>query len=316
MISPADRRPDPPSGGAARPRLRLFRQRRGHAPLRGAARDFLFRERHLPQSSRYILPNLFTALSLFLALCAIVRVADGEYVVACWMILGSAVCDAIDGPVARWTRSSSEFGLQFDSLADVVAFGIVPAFLMYSNLAAMDESLLPNYAPKLALGACSLYAICAAIRLARFNVQATTVEKRHFTGLPTPGAAGAVVTAFLTVHWLMNIPAVQAINNQEWLTRNLHRAILALMVGLALVMVSEIPFPKLRNLISFRAKPINALVLLVVIFCLMITLQNYLSLLLFGAFVAYIGGSIVVAARRGWLLHGIPVQEPPTPTGA
>lgn len=260
----------------------------------------------------YLAPNLFTSASLFLALWAIVKVSEGtaalaighgplstsSFVSACWLILFAALCDAIDGPVARWTRTSSSFGLQFDSLADVVAFGVAPAFLMYSNLRTMDESFLPGYAPRLALGACALYAICSAVRLARFNVQAHTTEKVHFTGLPTPGAAGTVVSAFLFVLWLGELPAVRDFVDPRWLTRNLHRSILFLMVGLAFLMVSEIPFPKLKNLLLITRKPFDMLVLVIVVICVLITFQGFLPVFLFGAFIMYLLVSVAFALRR------------------
>jgi CDP-diacylglycerol--serine O-phosphatidyltransferase len=247
-----------------------------------------------PENSLFILPNLFTALSLFLALFAIVKVAEGEFVFACWLILGSAVCDAIDGPVARLTNTASSFGLQFDSLADLVAFGVAPAFLMYQRLRTMDDTLLPLYAPRLALGACALFAICSAVRLARFNVQAGTVERRFFQGLPTPGAAGTIVAAFLFIEWLQKLPFMA---DFEY-TRLLHRSILILMTAVALLMVSEIPFPKFRNLLKVWKNPFHNLVLAVVVICILITFQHSLPVLLFAAFVIYLAIALAFMRRN------------------
>lgn len=246
--------------------------------------------------SLYLLPNLFTSASLFLALFAMVKVAEGHYIDACWLILGSAVCDAIDGPVARWTRTASRFGVEYDSLADVVAFGVAPAFLMYSNLKTMDA--LPDYAPKLALGACALFAICSAIRLARFNVQSETNEKRTFTGLPTPGAAGVVVTAYLFVEWLKNLPGLQELIKEYIFVQNLHRLNLVLMVGTAFLMVSEIPFPKLRQLLSFSTNPFQSLVILVVVLCLLITFQGAFPVVVFTAFAVYVLSAVGFHLKR------------------
>ena len=264
-------------------RRRFFRRR---VPAEGEVRP-------APRASFYILPNLFTSASLFLALWAIVKVSEGNFVDACWLILAAAVCDAIDGPVARLTRTSSSFGLQFDSLADMVAFGVAPAFLMYSNLRTLDE-LLPNYAPRLALGACSLFAICSAIRLARFNVQASTSEKNHFTGLPTPGAAGVVVSAYLFVQWLERMPFYDAGLDARMLTR----AILVLMVGISVLMVCEIPFPKFNRIILRPRNPFNTLVYLIVGACVLITFVGYFPLVLFAGFMLYIGATLAMALRR------------------
>ncbi len=281
------------------PRLRPKRRR--HPFDLAGRRDRLGRRRERrAHPSLVIFPNLFTSASLFLSLFAIVKISEGVagFETACWLILLAAVCDAIDGPVARLTRSASNFGLQFDSLADVVAFGVAPAFLMYSNLRVMDNAHLPSYAPKLALGACALYSICSAIRLARFNVQADTAEKRYFTGLPTPGAAGGVVSAFLFVSWLSTMPLMESAGDTRWLTINMHRSILLLMVGLALLMVSEIPFPKLKSLLLISRNHFNTLVVMVILVCLAITFQDYLPAMIFAAFMIYTLGAVSAEARR------------------
>lgn len=258
----------------------------------------------------YILPNLFTSASLFLALFAITQTAEGIvqasllhsprplFESACWCILLAAVCDAIDGPVARWTRTASNFGLQYDSLADVVAFGVAPAFLMFANLRTMDRSLLPDYATKLALGACSLYAICAAIRLARFNVQAATTEKSYFTGLPSPGAAGAVVTAYLFVEWFNGLDFVENIDDRMRLTRWMHRSVLLLMIGLAFLMVSNVRFPKLKNMLPKLGNSFNMLIVAVVLACTLIVMQNHMAPFLFGTFLAYILVAVIATLRK------------------
>ncbi|MCC6547629.1 CDP-diacylglycerol--serine O-phosphatidyltransferase [Candidatus Sumerlaeota bacterium] len=294
-----------------RPNLRLLRNRRKGPIVRATpAHPVVELEQRDPPPHFYIFPNLFTSASLFLALWAIVNIsegsaaialkntalADAKFVKACWLILFSALCDAVDGPVARLTRTSSSFGLNFDSLADVVAFGVAPAFLMYSKLRAMDEGL-PLYAPRLALGACALFAICSAIRLARFNVQATTTERNYFTGLPTPGAAGSVVSAFLFVLWFTDLPAIRDLDSDQNLRKNLHRLILLMMAGLSFLMVSEVPFPKLKNLLSISRKPFDTLVILVVAICVLIMMWNNLPVILFGGFAIYILASVFNGVR-------------------
>ncbi len=247
----------------------------------------------LPSSSLYLIPNLFTSASLFLSLFAIVKISEGALGSACWLILLAAVCDAIDGPVARLTRTTSNFGLQLDSLADMVAFGVTPAFLLYTNLRSLDE-MLPTYAPKLALGASALFAICAAIRLARFNVQAETAEKRHFIGLPSPGAAGVVVSSYLFIEWLSQVPfAMEYVDG-----RILHRTSLVLTTAIALLMVSDIPFPKLRKMIVISRNPFRALVILLSIICLLIAFKDYFPFVLFASFLLYVGGTLVADLRR------------------
>ncbi len=266
--------------------------------LRPLRRDRKRRSRSIDpaQSPLIVLPNLFTAASLFLSLFALVRISEGDPVSACWLILAAAVCDAVDGPVARVTRTASDFGLQFDSLADIVAFGVAPAFLIFHTLETFDPAALPEYAPRLALAASALFVICAAIRLARFNTQAGTSERHTFIGMPTPASAGMVVSAFLLVDWLRDLPLVGEIIDPETLTVILHRLILLLMV--ALLMVSEVPFPKLRQLRLMPRNPIRSLVLLVGAVCVMIAFLDELPLVLFVGFTAYVLGALALGVQQ------------------
>ncbi|MBN2494747.1 MAG: CDP-diacylglycerol--serine O-phosphatidyltransferase [Deltaproteobacteria bacterium] len=140
-----------------------------------------------------ILPNLFTVSSIFCGLYAIVEAAGGGFYRAAVAILFAAVFDAADGRVARLTRTQSQFGLQLDSLADVISFGVAPAMLAYF------WALSPLGWLGLA-GACA-YAICGALRLARFNVLSASgsLPPKHFLGLPIPIAAASVVSLVLAV---------------------------------------------------------------------------------------------------------------------
>lgn len=237
----------------------------------------------------YLLPNLFTSASLFCAMFSIVASTQGEFDKACYLILMSAVFDALDGPVARLTRSASSFGLQYDSLADVVAFGVAPAFLMQQRLTQIERGgvELHAWAPNLALGACALFVVCGAIRLARFNTQVTTEERRYFTGLPIPAAAGVVVSAYLFVQRYMDD------------TRNLHRLILILMIALSALMVSTIPFAKLAFLVRRAQNNANALVMVVFAAALVFIFWTHLPMILVGAFTLYVGFSILAHVRRG-----------------
>lgn len=134
----------------------------------------------------YLLPTVFTIANLFCGFASLVVASDGQYRRAAILIIVAGVLDGLDGRIARLTGTTSEFGLQFDSLADLVSFGIAPAVLM------VHWSPLP-------VGTISfvfLYVVCAAMRLARFNIRATagTDPKRFFAGLPSPAAAGLVAS--------------------------------------------------------------------------------------------------------------------------
>lgn len=132
----------------------------------------------------YLLPNLFTTGALFAGFYAIVAATNGAYEPAAVAIFISMIFDGLDGRVARMTNTQSEFGAQYDSLSDCISFGVAPALVAYSwALSTMG---------KIGWMVAFIYAACAALRLARFNVQIETADKRYFTGLPSPSAAALV----------------------------------------------------------------------------------------------------------------------------
>lgn len=141
----------------------------------------------------YLLPNLFTTGGLFGGFFAIIAASQGRFEAACVAIFVAAILDGLDGRVARLTNTQSEFGVQYDSLADLVSFGMAPALVMYHwSLASMKLDGVT--AGKLGWLAAFLYAACAALRLARFNSQVGTVDKRWFIGLASPAAAGLMAS--------------------------------------------------------------------------------------------------------------------------
>jgi len=244
------------------------------------------------RSPVFILPNLFTSASIFCGLCSLFASSNGEFDLACWLILSSSVLDALDGPIARLTRTASPFGLQYDSLADVIAFGIAPAFLMYHKLDLIDKATaLPAWAPTMAIGICGLFVVSGAIRLARYNIQAHGEEKRHFTGLPIPAAAGTIVSTFLVIE--QNISGTFLDD-----TRNLHRLILILMLILSYLMVSTTPFPSLKNIYLRMNQNINGLITAVFMIFGLIIFVEYLPLIFFVGFMSYITLSLIGIIRK------------------
>lgn len=132
----------------------------------------------------YLLPNLLTLGALFAGFYAIIAGMNGNFNAAGWAILIASVMDGLDGRVARLTNTQSAFGAQFDSLADMVSFGVAPALIVFSwALSSLGNA---------GWAASFIYMSCAALRLARFNVQLGTVDKRFFVGLQSPVAAGLV----------------------------------------------------------------------------------------------------------------------------
>ena len=148
-----------------------------------------------PPRSRgiYLLPNLFTTGGLFAGFYAIIAASAGQFTDACIAVFIAGILDGIDGRVARLTGTQSEFGVQYDSLADLVSFGMAPALVMY-HWSLMSLKLVgPNWG-KLGWAVAFLYAACAALRLARFNTQVGSVDKRYFIGLASPAAAAMMVS--------------------------------------------------------------------------------------------------------------------------
>ncbi len=132
----------------------------------------------------YLLPNLFTTGALFAGFYSIVAAMNGRFELAAIAIFVAMVLDGMDGRIARLTNTQSDFGVQYDSLSDMVSFGIAPALIMYKwSLFSMG---------KLGWLAAFVYAASAALRLARFNTQAASQDKRFFQGLPSPAAAAVI----------------------------------------------------------------------------------------------------------------------------
>lgn len=147
----------------------------------------------------YLLPNLLTTGGLFSGYYAILAAASGGFENACIAVLVAAVFDGLDGRVARLTGTTSEFGVQYDSLADLVSFGMAPSLVIYHWALSGFRADGPLLA-KVGWAAAFLYAACAALRLARFNTQVGSTDKRWFIGLASPAAAGLVVSFV----WAMN----------------------------------------------------------------------------------------------------------------
>ena len=144
----------------------------------------------------YLLPSLITAGNLLCGVFAIFVAFNGEYHMAAMLIVAATLLDGVDGAVARLTHTTSQFGVEFDSLADVVSFGVAPAALVY-------VSALAPWGTWGGLAA-ALFAVCGALRLARFNVQTLTAEKSYFTGLPIPAAA-AMVAATIFMYRMLGL---------------------------------------------------------------------------------------------------------------
>ena len=186
-----------------------------------------------PPRSRsiYLLPNLFTTAGLFAGFYAIIAASNGQFVHASIAVFVAAVMDGLDGRVARLTGTSSEFGVQYDSLADLVSFGMAPALVMY-HWARSSLKFDGDVLGRVGWSAAFLYAACAALRLARFNTQVGTVDKRWFVGLASPAAAGL----------MMSFVWAFADGDLGWSGEELRYVALGVTIVAGLLMVSRIRF--------------------------------------------------------------------------
>ncbi|AJC88187.1 CDP-diacylglycerol--serine O-phosphatidyltransferase [Campylobacter insulaenigrae] len=192
----------------------------------------------------YILPNLFTAASVFLGIISIIASINQNFDKALIYIILSLICDGLDGRVARATNSTSKFGIEFDSLADIIAFGVAPAILFYMSIGYEYGKLGSLIA--------GLFVVFGAIRLARFNVTTGTYEPSVFIGLPIPTAA--IVSAL----W------VSAYLYYDFL-RNYSLLILCIQALLAFLMVSNIRYPSFKKIDLKRANVLKVLIILVIL---------------------------------------------------
>ncbi|WP_374031924.1 CDP-diacylglycerol--serine O-phosphatidyltransferase [Bdellovibrio bacteriovorus] len=188
----------------------------------------------------YILPNLMTTGNLFSGFFAVIQSIKGNYLYAAYAIVVAAVFDQLDGRLARLTRSTSKFGAEYDSLCDLVSFGMAPGALLF--LWALQPF------GRLGWVACFLFVACGALRLARFNVQANVVEKNYFQGLPIPMAAGIVASSVLAFQDL----ELEPLGNY---------GLLVMTILLALVMVSNFRFRSFKDLDLKERLPFRYLIL-------------------------------------------------------
>jgi len=241
----------------------------------------------------FVLPTLFTVGNLFCGYLSIWRSIEGAFEAAAVFIIVAAVLDALDGRVARWTRSTSEFGEEYDSLADLVSFGVAPAVLAYSwGLSDFQ---------RVGWMASFLFVVCGSMRLARFNIQTKVLDKRYFVGLPIPAAAGTVAALVLATP--------ERLVDRFWMT-----GLLAVTILLSYLMISTIRYRSFKEHLDIkRPKPLWILPLIALAFAV-IRLQPALLLLVVALTFALSGpvAKLWSIARRGRASPaGIPSQKSP-----
>lgn len=241
----------------------------------------------------YILPNLCTTASLFAGIYAIIASIQGEFVHAAIAIPISLILDGLDGRIARMTHTTSKFGVEYDSLSDVVAFGVAPAILAYNwSLSAFG---------RWGWLAAALFVTCGALRLARFNVQIGVIDSRYFNGLAIPAAAIVVASTVLLFFYLGGKGQFP------------HISILIGMIALALLMVSSIKFYSFKDLHFLTREPFMTVVFAVI---LMIIVLAEPQIMIFTFAVSYaISGPIWGILKLTRRLFGSKNKSQPKETG-
>ena len=224
----------------------------------------------------YLLPNLITAAGIFAGFYVIIAATDGHYDRAAWFILLAAIFDGLDGKVARLTGTSSKFGVELDSLADVISFGVAPGVLLYL------WALRPF--GKLGWLAAFLYVICGALRLARFNVQVSTVESRRFIGIPIPAAACIVATCVLLFYELGGTGTIKMFS------------MVVLVFILAFLMISNVEYLSLKDPELFKRQPFLILVVSIMVLIVVVAKPEVVLFLIGMAYM--LSGPIV--SLLGW----------------
>ncbi len=224
----------------------------------------------------YLLPNIITLSSMFSGFYSIIASFNSDYERAAWAIMIASVFDVLDGWVARITHTTSKFGIEIDSLSDAISFGVAPGVLVYSWS-------LQSFGKVGWLGAFFMVA-CAALRLARFNVQMGSEEKKHFTGLPSPAAALMIATTVLAYQEVIDT------------LKEMHLAVLADVISLdywvlaltfvvAGLMVSNITYHSVKEANLKERRPFG---LLVVIVALLTVVAYHPALVLFLISLTYV----------------------------
>jgi len=236
----------------------------------------------------YLLPNLLTSAALFAGFYSIISGINGKFEPAAIAIIVAGLLDGLDGRVARLTNTQSDFGEQYDSLSDLISFGLAPALLAFNwSLSSLGD--ISTMAAKLGWLAAFLFVACAALRLARFNTQVGIADKRYFQGLASPAAAGTLV--FTIWFFVDNGVAGETV---RWL-------IFFETIALGILMFSRVRY------FSFKAGPDGDKVpatwlLLAVLIIVLLALDPPIMGMIFGIAYVISGLIITMAGRRNWKL--------------
>ena len=236
----------------------------------------------------YLLPNLLTSAALFAAFYSIISGINGQFEAAAIAIIVAGILDGLDGRVARLTNTQSDFGEQYDSLADLISFGLAPALLAFNwSLSSLSE--ISIMAGKLGWLASFLFVACAALRLARFNTQVGVADKSYFQGLASPAAAGTLV--FTIWFFIDNGVAGETV---RWL-------IFFEIIALGILMFSRVRYYSFKTGPSGDKVP-AVWIFIAVLIIVLLALDPPIMGMIFGSAYVLSGLLITLAGRRNWKL--------------
>ncbi|MDR0617764.1 MAG: CDP-diacylglycerol--serine O-phosphatidyltransferase [Endomicrobium sp.] len=240
----------------------------------------------------YILPSLFTCGNISCGYLSIVSSINGNFTQAAWFLIFAIAFDMIDGRIARFTKTTSEFGIQIDSLSDLISFGVAPSVMMYQ--------LVLNSMGKVGLAIAIFFVVCSALRLAKFNVQTQNgIVYSSFVGLPTPASAGLLISFVLSYELLIASPGQDlTFKTIPILMKNMpifFKAMPVTVVVLSLLMVSNITYLSFKKMDLSKPKAFRLLVLLIVLLFLIITFPQNIIFILFSLYV--ISGILFTGAK-------------------
>ena len=234
----------------------------------------------------FLLPNALTTGAMFAGFYSIISGINGHYAAAAVAVVIAGVLDGLDGRVARLTNTQSEFGVQYDSLSDLISFGLAPALLAFNWSLSSLRDISP-LAGKLGWLAAFLFVACAALRLARFNTQASSADKSYFQGLATPAAAGTLVATI----WFLTDQGISG-ESVRWL-------IWFETVALGLLMFSRVRYFSGKSWPTGDRIPTGFLFLVVLVFVLL-AIDPPSVLMLIGIIYVVSGLVMTVVGRQQW----------------
>jgi CDP-diacylglycerol---serine O-phosphatidyltransferase len=228
----------------------------------------------------YIIPSLFTCGNMSFGVLSVIASIGGHFIPAAWFLIGALGCDILDGRIARMTKTTSMFGMELDSLSDLVSFGIAPAIMMYM--------LVLYTMGKIGIAIAVLYVLCCALRLARFNVLAHTGEvHKHFVGLPTPASAGVIISFVLSYQLL----APEGIHlNSKTIPKLMEfmptffKVMPIVIVVLSFLMVSNIPYLSFKKLKLSKIHTIELLAVIIVVIILVVIFPQNTIFIIFSIY--------------------------------